>query len=142
MACLTQHAYNALHHAPRDPVRNRRLQRRPPLARELARAVPGHLVPLHELLQEPGELARQPFRLEGVHPRPREPSPLQLADELVALVRLYAPRRVDVDDRRRGKRRPGPPASMDVPQSPGTRVDQTPYLQPSLPVPSYPDEGT
>src|SRR5215218_5534029 len=70
------------------------------LSPESSRAVPGNLVPLHELLQEPGELARQPFRLEGVHPRPREPSPLELADELVALVRLYAPRRVDVDDRR------------------------------------------
>ena len=65
------------------------------------RAVAGGLVPLRELLQEPGELARQPFRLEGVQPRPREPSSLELADELVALVRLYAPRRVDVDDRRR-----------------------------------------
>ena len=37
---------------------------------KLARAVPGDLVPLHKLLQEPGELARQPFRLEEVHPRP------------------------------------------------------------------------
>jgi hypothetical protein len=101
VACVAQHAYDALHHALRDPARKRRLQRRPPLARELARAVPGSLVPLPEFLQEPGELVRQPLRLEGIQPRPREPSPLELADKLVALVRLYAPRCVDVDDRRR-----------------------------------------
>src|ERR687894_2401832 len=101
VACVAQHAYDALHHALRDPARKRRLQRRPSLARDLARAVAGELVPLRELLQEPGELARQPCRLEGIKPQPREPSPLELADELVALVRLYAPRRVDVDDRRR-----------------------------------------
>src|SRR5918995_6028169 len=29
---------------------------------------------------------------------------------------------------------------MDVPQPPGTRVDQAPYPQASLPVPPYPDE--
>src|SRR5215207_9433549 len=140
VACVAQHAYDALHHALRYPARKRRLQRRPPLAREFVRAIAGDLVSLHELLQEPGELAWQPFRLEWVHPRPREPSPLELADELVALVRLYPRRRVDVDDRRRGERRPGPPAAMDVPQPPGTRVDQTPYPQASLPVPPYPDQ--
>ena len=62
VACVAQHAYDALHHALCDPVRKSRLQRRPPLARELTRAVAGELVPLHELLQEPRELARQPFR--------------------------------------------------------------------------------
>src|SRR5215218_6167097 len=41
VACVAQHAYDALHHALCDPVRQRRLQRRPPLARELARAVAG-----------------------------------------------------------------------------------------------------
>ena len=30
MACLTQHAYDALHHALGDPVRKRRFERRPP----------------------------------------------------------------------------------------------------------------
>ena len=69
------------------------------------RAVPGNLVLLRELLQEPRELARQPFRLEGIQPRSREPSTLELAYELVTLVRLYAPRRVDVDDRRLRQRR-------------------------------------
>src|SRR5215218_38034 len=142
VACVAQHAYDALHHALRNPERKRRLQRRPPLARELARAVPGDLVPLREFLQEPGELARQPLRLEGVHPRPREPSSLELADELVALVRLHAPRRGDVYDRRLRQRRPGSSAAVDVPQPPGTRVDQTPYPQASLPVRSYPDECT
>src|SRR3712207_6837321 len=44
VACVAQHAYNALHHALRDPARKRRLKRRPPLARELARAAPGELV--------------------------------------------------------------------------------------------------
>src|SRR5918994_2748170 len=97
VARVAQHAYDALHHALRDPERKRRIQRRPPFAQELARAVAGDLVPLREFLQEPGELVRQPFRLEEVHPGPREPSPLELADELVALVRFYAPRRVDVD---------------------------------------------
>src|SRR5919112_2789481 len=29
---------------------------------------------------------------------------------------------------------------MDVPQPPGARVDQTPYLQASLPIPPYPDQ--
>ena len=77
----------------------RRLQRRPAFAGELARAVPGDLVPLHELLPEPGELVRQPFRSEEVHPNPREPPPLELADELVALVSLQAPRRVNENDR-------------------------------------------
>src|SRR5215213_4312479 len=88
VACVAQHAYDAFHHALRNPERKRRLQWRPPLARELARAVAGDLVPLHEFLQEAGELVRQPFRLEEIHPRPREPSPLELADELVA---LYTP---------------------------------------------------
>src|SRR5918998_5362718 len=45
-----------------------------------------------------------------------------------------------MDDRRGRKRRPGPPAAMDVPQPPGTRVDQAPYLQASLPVLPYPDQ--
>src|ERR687897_438945 len=101
VARVAQHAYDALHHALRNPTPEGRLQ-----------------------------------------PRPREPSSLELAEEHVALVRLYAPRRVDVDDRRRRKRRPGSPAAIDVPQPPGTRVDQTPYPQASLPVRSYPDEGT
>src|SRR5215208_1899123 len=139
VACVAQHAYDALHHALRNPARKRRLQRRPPLARELSRAVAGSLVPLHELLQEPRELARQPFRLEGVHSRPREPTSLELTDELVALVRLYVPWRAHVDDRRRRERRPGPPAALDVPQPPGTRVDQTPYPQAFLTLPPDPD---
>src|SRR5215212_8131606 len=74
--------------------------------------------------------------------RAPEPSPLELADELVAIVRLYAPRRVDVNDRHRRQRRPSPPAALDVPQPPGARVDQAPYPQASLPVLPYPDEGT
>src|SRR5215208_252861 len=37
-------------------------------APDSSRAVAGGLVPLRELLQEPGELARQPFRLKEVHP--------------------------------------------------------------------------
>src|SRR5918997_1096565 len=78
VACVAHHAYDALHHALRNPARKHRLQRRPPLARELARAVPGCLVPLHEFLQESGELARQPFRLEEVLPRAREPPPWSL----------------------------------------------------------------
>ena len=98
------------------------------------------LVQRHEVLQEPRELTRKPFRLEGVQPQPRESSPLELADELAALVRLYAPRRVDVDDRRPRKRRPGPPAALDVSQPPGTRVDQTPYPQASLLTLPYPDQ--
>src|SRR5215211_7429444 len=68
--------------------------------------------------------------------------PLELADELVAPVRLDAPRRVDVDDRRRRYRRPGAPSALDVPQPTGARVDQAPYPQVPLPVPPYPDEGT
>jgi hypothetical protein len=68
---------------------------------ESSRAVPSGPVPLRELLQEPGELARQPCRLEEVRPRARKRPTLELADKLVALVRLYAPRRVDVDDRHR-----------------------------------------
>src|SRR5215212_2602046 len=135
--------YDALHHAFRDPERERRIQRRPHLAREFSHAVPGGLVPLRKLLQKPGELARQPFRLEGVHPRARESPTLELADELVALVSLYAPRRVHVYDRRRRQRRPGLPAALNVPQPPGARVDQAPYPQTSLPVLAYPDdEGT
>src|SRR5215217_3959995 len=134
--------YDALHHAFRDPERERRIQWRPHLAREFSHAVPGGLVPLRKLLQKPGELARQPFRLEGVHPRAREPPTLELADELVALVSLYAPRRVHVYDRRRRQRRPGLPAALNVPQPPGARVDQAPYPQTSLPVLAYPDEGT
>src|SRR5215208_7078177 len=31
---------------------------------------------------------------------------------------------------------------MDVPQPPGTRVDEAPYPQASLPIRPYPDEGT
>src|ERR671916_1894028 len=50
VACLAQHAYDALHHALRNPARKRRLQQCPPLAREFARVVPGGLVPLRELL--------------------------------------------------------------------------------------------
>jgi hypothetical protein len=32
VACVAQHAYDALHHALRDPARKGRLERRPPLA--------------------------------------------------------------------------------------------------------------
>jgi hypothetical protein len=53
---------------------------------------------------------------------------------------LNTPRRVDVDDRRRGKRRTSPPASLHIPQPPGTRVDQAPYPQAPLSVLPYPDQ--
>src|SRR5215218_7475537 len=118
VACVAQHTYDALHHALRNPKPERRLQLRPPLARKLACAVPSDLVPLHELLPERGELLRQPFRLEGIQPRPREPSPLELADELVALVRFYAPRRVDVDDRHR-RQAPRPACRHGCPSTTG-----------------------
>ena len=49
VACVAQHAYDALHDALCDPVRKGWLQRRPPLA-ESPRALAGVLVPLHEIL--------------------------------------------------------------------------------------------